>query len=243
MDNQTSDQAQKEQKKTSKAIIAVFLIVLIDIFAFIFLWFSFEGLTSVIISLLFSLAFIYLIYYLRKRAVKKGLEGLKLASFSLYAFSIITAISLIGSLILIGYSNKLNKFAAEITPTFFENDFAALKDNSTERLKRLVSYEKEMENIKKELIDIGKVTECVKEKGNYNFVYFGPNYEGESDYEAFSNIGLTGAYSRRCYGEKKSFDIVSQVEYKNGKWLIDTFNLKSDINKEIFEKTDKDKKE
>ena len=216
-----------EDKKMSKWAIAIFIIAILNIIGFL------SGVTyNTMIMLAFgSFGYVLIIcftYYLKKRAIKKNLGGVKLINFAFYALIVCLVVDITSSIILSNYSNNLRDFTIKNTPNFFNNDFIGLKENSTENLKKVLSYDKEIENMKKQFVEIGNIKECEKSKDSMNIITFGPYIKFEK-----INIGIRGSYSVRCYGENKAFDFNGYMEYKDKKWLIDDYLLNTDISKDF----------
>lgn len=216
-----------EEKKTSKWAIAIFIFAILGILSLLS-GITYETIVMLIIGSTLSAAIIYFTYYLKKREIKKGFGGTKLINFAFYTLIILLVIDITSSIILSGYLNNLKNFTIKNTPNFFNNDFVGLKENSTENLKKVLSYEKEMENMKKQFAEIGNIKECEKTKENLNTITFGPYMNFEK-----INIGIRGNYAVRCYGENKAFDFYGTMKYENKKWLIDDYTLNADISKDF----------
>lgn len=221
---------EKENQKVSKLIVFLFILAIFNLVGIIFSGFSYDMMLSQVISVVINALLIWWAYYLRKRAINKNFSGLKMASFAFYAFIVTTILDLIVvSFFLISYNNKLKEFAIQQTPTFFSDNLSNLKNNSTDNLKRVLSYEAETSDMLEKFSAVGQTKECVREKNNTSQVNVG-FYFADSDKLTF---GVRGFYSVRCYGENKPFDFMAAMEHKDGKWLIDDYNFYSEIGKDF----------
>ncbi len=207
-------------QKTSALVVFLFVIALINCVGFLAMGVSYDSWLSDGISVIVSGLIIYWVYYARNRLVKKNLSGIRMATFSLYALSAILVIEIIGALLLLGSSNSLKKFAEAETPNFFTNNLDWLKNNSTDELKKVLSYDTTVNDINKKFADVGAIKNCTQEKNDTTSVAYGPTMNTAS-----IEVGLTGNYSVRCFGEKKPFDLFVDVKYKNGEWLVDTYQF------------------
>jgi len=159
------------------------------------------------------------------------MNGVGLAKFSFYGLLAIFIVDIIATIILMGYYNSLRDFSSTKTFEFFNNDFEILKENSTDNFKRLISYENEIKELKDELEKVGQINECIQEKYDYRLVSFGPNLKYNK-----LNLDLLGEYSIRCYGENKSFDLLVFTEYENGRWLVDSYKINSNLGNDLIQK-------
>ena len=143
-----------------------------------------------------------------------------MATFALYALSAVLALEVIGALLLLGSSRSLKNFAETETPNFFANNLEWLKNNSTDELKKVLAYDATVNDINKKFADVGAIKNCVQEKNDSTSVTYGPTMNTAS-----IEVGLTGSYSVRCFGENKPFDLFVDVKRKDGKWVVDTYQF------------------
>lgn len=210
----------ENHQKTSAMVVLLFVIAILSCFGFIFIGVSYDSWLSDGINVIVSVLVIYWAYYARNRLARKNLSGFKMATFTLYALSAILVLEIIAALLLLGSSNSLKKFAETETPNFFANNLEWLKNNSTDELQKVLVYEATVNDINKKFTDIGTIKNCVQEKNDDTSVMYGPTMNTAS-----IEVGLTGSYSVRCFGEKKPFDLFVDVKNKNGKWLVDSYQF------------------
>lgn len=210
----------ENHQKTSAMVVFLFIIALLSCVGFILMGVSYDSWLSDGVNIIVSGLVIYWAYYARNRLAKKNLAGFKMATFTLYALSAILALEIIGALLLLGSSNSLKKFAETQTPNFFANNLEWLKNNSTDELKKVLAYDATVNDINKKFVDVGVIKNCTQEKNDTTSVAYGPTMNTAS-----IEVGLTGNYSVRCFGEKKPFDLFVAVKHKNGKWLVDTYQF------------------
>lgn len=223
-------------QKTSVLIVILFILSILDLIGLIIGDYSYStDPFDFIILIVGYLLVIVGTYFARKRAIRKNFSGLKMAKFALFAFIFSFVINVAGSLILIPYFNSLSAFAKNETPAFFNNNFEVLKNNSTERLTSILSFPKTIEELDKKFSEVGTIKSCEQDKYNETYVNYGWDAEANGFY-----FELTGAYSIRCYGEDKPFDLYVSTKYKDGKWLVE--NYKFDTQLEQSFDTNKDNK-
>lgn len=220
-----------ENRKFSKLIIFVFVLSVLGVAGIVFEGVSYESSDNYIYLAIEVALTIFLIWwslYLRKQAIAKDLKGSKLAISSCILLSIVFLAETIGMFVLMNYTDELISFANSKTPHFFENNLSLLKENSTDELKRILSYSKETEETQKQISEVGNIKECVQEREDGYTIQYG----SYTDVDKLL-VGLRGFYSTRCYGEQKAFDFVATTKYENGRWLIDNYLLNANIGKDF----------
>lgn len=120
-----------------------------------------------------------------------------------------------------GQAKDLTNFAVNETPKFFTNNLEGLKNNSSEDLKKILNYENTVTDINKKFAEVGAIKNCVQEKEDSSDVNYGFDISLNNKVE----VGLTGNYSVRCYGEKKPWDIYVDVKRENSKWVVDNYQF------------------
>jgi hypothetical protein len=219
----------KQHQKTSRWAVVAFIFTILIIIGTLFSGFEFKNWLSFGLETIFDLVILILIFFLPNWVRKRNLRGVMLAKISFYILLVIFIIGIIASFVLAGYTKSLDDFSTSQTQSFFQDDFAALKEVSTDNFKRLISYESEISDLKEELEMVGDIKECVHGKYDYSLVGFGPNFRYDK-----LDIGLLGSYSLRCYGEKKSFDIVVFAENQDGGWLVDSYKINTNLGKDLI---------
>ncbi len=205
--------------KTSKWAIANFIFALLIIIGAFSTGFTFTNWFSFVSGAAFDVLFIWFFYYIMQRTKRKGMHGYRLAQIAFFVVTVFAVVSWISVIPLHGQLRSLNEFAVQTSPTFFGDDLATVKSYGDKNMVKLLSYDKEAALVKKEIGEVGRVSSCEFQPENTSSVKYGIITTFDQ-----VDLGTTGTYGIRCYGENKPIDLQLNLKKENGKWIITTFN-------------------